>query len=409
MQILVTSSRMPYALSEIRAFSRMGHTVHSADTFAWAPGNHSVHASEHHETVSPRKDPDGYVSQLNMLVDMYRLDLVVPTFEEVFYLSRHGRTLGQHGAEIFAPEFETLCALHDKTSFARLASELGLHVATPKVCTTREQFEEAIAAHAHWFARAAFSRAGSGVCTNTGPLAEQSTPEDVQPTPDAPWIVQPFIEGEDLCSFSVVRHGKLVCHSTYRHPKELDNCGGIVFESLVDPRTLDAAQRIAEHMNYHGQMSLDFIDGDDGNLYLVECNPRPTAGVSVMPPSIFVPAVLGEFDGQAPHVAPAGLRRHIGAALLRDMVVHPGELWSDLQEMFSDAKDVYFDDDDPMPGLYQFLSLFHVLEHRRENKGHENDKLSIGYLHDICWDGASVGHGPADAHVTPRQRFAAAG
>lgn len=37
MQILVTSSRMPYALSEIRAFEAGGHNVHAADTFEGAP------------------------------------------------------------------------------------------------------------------------------------------------------------------------------------------------------------------------------------------------------------------------------------------------------------------------------------------------------------------------------------
>ncbi|MEZ4382324.1 MAG: ATP-grasp domain-containing protein [Nannocystaceae bacterium] len=393
---------MPYAVSEIRAFGRMGHTVHTADTFAWAPGNHSAHATQHHETVSPREDPEGYINQLNCIVDMYRIDLVVPAFEEVLYLAQRGLRAGEHGAEIFAPSFDNLTLLHDKGRFTRFAEELGLKVAAATICRSRPEFEAAIAEHDRYFARAVFSRAGSGVCTNTGPLAETSNEAEVQPTEASPWIVQPFLEGEEICSFSVVRNGRVVAHSTYRHPKELDGCGGIVFESLEDPRTLDAASRVAAKLGYHGQLSFDFMRTDDGQLYLIECNPRPTAGVTVMPAEIFVPAVLGDLDGGPPVVAPEGTRRSIRSALLRDIVVNPSQWRSALEELFSDSDGVYFDSEDPLPGLYQFLSLAHVLEYRRKNE-EASGKLSTDFLHDICWDGTVLPQ-PASADVIELRR-----
>ncbi|MEZ4448190.1 MAG: ATP-grasp domain-containing protein [Nannocystaceae bacterium] len=407
MQILVTSSRMPYAVSEIRAFGRMGHTVHTADTFDWAPGNHSAHAAVHHETVSPREDPEGYIAQLNMIADMYRIDLIVPTFEEVLYLAQRGLRAGGHQAQIFAPSFELLALLHDKGRFTALAADLGLKVAPPRLCRSRDEFVAAIAEHDRYFARAVLSRAGSGICTNTGPLAASSRPDAVTPTEATPWIVQPFLEGEEICSFSIVRGGHVVAHSTYRHPKALDGCGGIVFESLDEPRTLEAAQRIAAHLGYHGQLSFDFMAADDGELYLIECNPRPTAGVTVMPPEIFVPAVLGEYDGQATRVAPAGTRRSIRSALLRDIVMNPREWRSAIEELFSDAEGVYYESDDPLPGLYQFLSLAHVLEYRRKNED-ATGKLSTDFLHDICWDGTILPPAarPLDPAAPPAARAA---
>lgn len=394
---------MPYAVSEIRAFGRMGHTVHTADTFEWAPGNHSAHATQHHEMISPREDPEGYINQLNMIVDMYRIDLVVPAFEEILYLAQRGLSAGEHGAEIFAPSFDLLTLLHDKGRFTSFAEELGLKVAPAKICRSREEFEAAIAEHDRYFARAVFSRAGSGVCTNAGPLAEASDEDAVEPTKASPWIVQPYLEGEEICSFSVVRSGRVVAHATYRHPKELDGCGGIVFESLDEPRTLAAATRIAAKLGYHGQLSFDFMRADDGELYLIECNPRPTAGVTVMPPEIFVPAVLGDLDGGAPIVAPAGTRRSIRSALLRDIVVNPSQWRSAIEELFSDSDGVYFDSEDPLPGLYQFLSLAHVLEFRRKNE-EASGKLSTDFLYDICWDGTILPPASVGADVVELRR-----
>ena len=44
--ILVTSSRMPFALDEIRKFGRRGHAVYASDTFSTSPGSHSQFVAE---------------------------------------------------------------------------------------------------------------------------------------------------------------------------------------------------------------------------------------------------------------------------------------------------------------------------------------------------------------------------
>ena len=41
MRILVTSSRMPFALDLIRKLGKEGHAVFATDTFRTAPGSHS--------------------------------------------------------------------------------------------------------------------------------------------------------------------------------------------------------------------------------------------------------------------------------------------------------------------------------------------------------------------------------
>lgn len=209
--------------------------------------------------------------------------------------------------------------------------------------------------------------------------------EEADPTTENPWVVQEFIEGVDRCSFSVVREGRVQAHVTYAHPKTIDGAGGIVFESIDDHRTLRAAQRIAEATNDNGQLSLDFID-DGERLHVIECNPRPTAGVCLMPERMFVETVLGPVSIADPMVVPGGRRRCIRSALVRELFLSPRSWFSNLREILSVTPDVYFDARDRKPSLYQFVSLVHSLKGRlRSAPG--TSKLSARYLHDVCWDG----------------------
>ena len=50
----------------------------------------------------------------------------------------------------------------------------------------------------------------------------------------------------------------------------------------MDPSdTLPTVEKLASELGWDGQMSLDFVDTDDG-LMMIECNPRPTDGVLLM-------------------------------------------------------------------------------------------------------------------------------
>jgi hypothetical protein len=125
-------------------------------------------------------------------------------------------------------------------------------------------------------------------------------------------------------------------------------------------------------------------------MVLIECNPRPTAGVHVMTASDFDHAIMDR--GRDVRVAPAGRRCMYGAALLRDMVVHPEEAAEDLKYLFSDAKEVVADPDDLAPALFQALSYGQVLKYRRE-RGARTPKeraLMAAQFEDVHWDGGTI-------------------
>ncbi|MCC5951823.1 MAG: ATP-grasp domain-containing protein [Acidimicrobiia bacterium] len=389
MRVMVTTSRMPFAVDEIRKLGEAGNEVTAVDTFAAAPGSHSRGATRHVEVPPPAQETAAFVDAVADAVERYQIEWVLPAFEEVFYLAAH-RDRFPDGTELFFPDFETLRRVHDKVTFTDLCRQLDLPVAESVVATNPEELRAAVGRFDHWFARAAYGRGGLNILTNTGELAGEGSLDDAVPTPDDPWICQEFLEGVDRCSWSVVHHGEVVLHSTYEHPLTIDGRGGIVFESVDAPETLAAAQAVARELDWHGQISMDFLRTEDGVHHVVECNPRPTDGCTLATASEFELALFGEVPPE-PVVVPAGRKTEIGEAVLRDVLEHLGRAARDLQAA-DNATDVYAAPGDHLPLLYTVFSLRHVHAYRRALGLHHrsHNDLVASQFFDVSWDGTPI-------------------
>lgn len=391
MNILITSSRMPFALDEIRKFGEQGHHVYATDTFHTAPGSHSTAVSEYMLTPSPRYETEGFIAELKRIIAVKRIDLLVPQFEELFYIARYLSEF-EELTDVFLSPFEALARLHNKAEFVRLCSELSLRVPRTTIVVDRKSLRTAVKEYGRYFARAAYSRGGVELLTNTGPLANAMDIEDCRPTPENPWLVQEFVRGTDLCTFSVARRGRLTVHCTYEHPKTLEHAGGIQFYSVDEPETLVFVKRFVEEMDFHGQISFDFMKDDDG-LCLVECNPRPTDGVALMSSRMLVDGITAEIPDR-PLVLEAGRREQIDVAIIRDMIHNWKEIPSDIEALVS-MPDIYFRWHDILPALYQFLSYSHILAYRHllHTGEHKRTDIMAAQFYDICWDGEPIDGG----------------
>lgn len=389
-RILATTSRMPFAVDEIHKLGVSGYDVTASDTFRAAPGSHSRFVRRHVEVPAPTQHTEEFVAAIIAIIERYEIDWVLPMFEDVFYLAAHRERLraARPGIELFFPSFDTLAAVHDKVSFADLCRRLGLPVAESITATSEDELRAAVGRWDSWFARAAYGRGGLDVITNAGPLAGESSLDEIHPTQQDPWLVQEYLTGVDRCSWSVVHHGEVVLHSCYEHPLAIDDRGGIVFESVDSPESLETAQRVARELNWHGQLSFDYLVTDDGVHHMVECNPRPTAGCTVATDDEFVTAL---FDPQGLVVVPAGRKKAIKAAVARDVVKHPGHLHDDM-DAARGAGGVYVQRDDALPLLYAALSLQHVLHYRKQLgiDRHKRQDLMAAQFFDVSWDGSPI-------------------
>jgi hypothetical protein len=399
MRILVTSARMPFALGLIRRLAEAGHEVYSSDTYESAPGNHSRFLAGHLVTASPRADTERFVAQVRDFCVDNEIDVVVPAWEEAFYLAT-GRAAIEEVAILYTPPFETLARVHDKHSFEQLVESLGIRAPTGVTVRSDAELQAAIGRWPHYFGRGVYSRGGVTLLTNHGPLAGRVKPEDVHPTPEAPWLVQEYVEGPMVCTYSTFHDGRATAHCTYRAPRQFHHSTGVQFESIDGRESLAVAEKIGAALGYTGQMSLDFVDTGDG-LAIIECNPRTTDGVLLMEADELTAGLLAGMEPAGeepaePFVVPPG------RLLQLDFAVFSAMFSSGLREVpgtIHDLVRVRGSDrgwHDELPNLYSFLAFCH---HERLSL-REHEQLQVAMYEDVSWDGEPI------AGMTAEQRAA---
>jgi hypothetical protein len=389
-RILVTSSRMPFALDVIRKLGERGHEVFASDSYEASPGNHSRYLTGHFVTASPSGDPAQFAADVERIAGENEIELILPMFEEVFYLAAQYERLSAV-TRLYAPHFQTLAQVHDKGTFQELCDRLEIRTPHTVLAHNQDELEEAIERFPAFFARAAFSRGGVGLCTNTGPLAGHLAPSDCHPTEANPWLVQEFVQGPMHCTYSALHDGQVASHMSYRAPRQWEHSTGIQFLSVDPSDTLPTVEKLGADLNWDGQMSLDFIETDDG-LVMIECNPRPTDGVLLMTGEELERGLLAPEDEVL--LVPEGRESQLDFAVFAQIFQQP---LRDAPQSFQDLMQIHGTDHgwrDALPKLYSFLALarFEKLSLR------ERKQLFVAMSDGITWDGQAIpGLPPKDA------------
>lgn len=230
--------------------------------------------------------PDDFVRGLSKAIQQWDIELVVPTCEEVFFLSRY-RHLLPASVRVLADDFGLLRSLHSKWEFLQLAQGCGAGVPAAGKVESLDQARE-WAKGRPVVLKPEFSRFGVHVR-----LYPEGIPADA---PDlaamGSWVVQDFIPGQEYSSYSVADNGRVVAHSLYRPAYRLSTSASFYFE----PARLETSQRFVEALvqktGFTGQISFDWICAPDGQLSVIECNPRATSGCHLFAMTDGLPAVL---------------------------------------------------------------------------------------------------------------------
>jgi predicted ATP-grasp superfamily ATP-dependent carboligase len=387
-KVLITSSRMPFALDVIRKLGERGHDVFACDSYAASPGSHSRYLSGHFTTASASEDPQQFASDVERIADVNEIELVVPMFEEVFYLAAQHERLAAV-TRLYAPPVRTLAQVHDKGTFQELCDRLEIRTPHTVLAHTRDELNAAIERFPEYFARAAFSRGGVGLLTNTGPLAGHLSADDCHPTEANPWLVQEFVGGPMHCTYSALHDGKVASHMSYRAPRQWEHSTGIQFLSVEPADTLPTVERLGSELGWDGQMSLDFIETSEG-LVMIECNPRPTDGVLLMTAEELERGLLVPEDEILQ--VPAGREEQLDFAVFAQIFKEP---LREAPKTIQDLARIPGTDKgwrDAMPKLYSFLALgrFEKLSLR------DREQLFVAMADGITWDGQPIPGLPRD-------------
>jgi predicted ATP-grasp superfamily ATP-dependent carboligase len=279
---LVTLGRLPKGLELARALAGAGCRVLVAEPWSWHLSRLSRDVDATFRVAAPAMSPSAYRDDLRRLFEREAVDLVVPVSEEILHVaSLHGEQPA--GVRVFTPSLERLLALHDKLHFARTAADLGL----PAPATFAADSDEAAAyAREHAFiVKPTLSSAGKGLAVN-----EAGAPV---PRMDEPALVQAFLPGEELSSFSIAHEGRVIGTVVYRG-RIVSGTVAVCFEVLPapDPALLEWVEGFVAGIGHSGFISFDFRRDAAGVLLPMECNPRTTSGIHFVHPDDLAKAIL---------------------------------------------------------------------------------------------------------------------
>lgn len=278
----MTLGRLPKGLELARALAASGCRVVIAEPWSWHLSRLSRSVAACRRVRPPNPDPNAYLEDLCAVLAGESLDLLVPVSEEIMHLSAlHGRVPST--VRLFVPRPEQLLVLHDKLAFNRLAAGFGLPV--PETHALDSEAARSFAGREDFIVKPSLSSAGKGL-TRHGAGAGL-------PGLDEPGIVQAFLPGEEVSSFSICHQGRVTGTVVYRG-RIVSGTVAVCFEVIPEPdfALLEWIEGFAAGTGHSGFLSFDFRRDSDGRFLPMECNPRTTSGVHFVEPADLARAIL---------------------------------------------------------------------------------------------------------------------
>lgn len=384
--VLILGARAPVALDHARRFAAQGWKTHVADSVSHNLTGYSQSVTSAHWLPSPRYDGTGFVNALNRIITDAKIDLLIPTCEEVFFLARYRSQLPQQLMVATTP-FETLRELHSKLEFMRHAEQCATSIPASRIHVPSTHAVETLDEARAWASNNAivlkpeFSRFGVHVR-----LYPHGIPSDAPPLSNqGKWAAQSLCSGEELCSYSIVREGRLLAHATYRPLYRLGRSASFYFEQVEEPAINAFVSALSKKLNLSGQFSFDWIRESTGHCAVLECNPRATSGLHLFGRDAPLPNAFTTSDEWiSPQAQPrmiAGMMVSVGLA----HAVRIGEL-AKWRSDFARASDVLSQPNDhrPLWGAITDLTSYALAAQKNHCSMRE------AATRDIEWDGQPI-------------------
>jgi predicted ATP-grasp superfamily ATP-dependent carboligase len=382
-RILITGGRAPVSLELVRQMSSAGKNVYVADSAPCFLASSSKFVEKSFQLPRPRQSPHQFADAIEKILIEEKIDMLIPTCEEVFYLSRFASRFRQ-STDLFCLDLEQLRPLHNKWTFSTLAQNLGLSVPQTWLISTRDDVKDLPLPSHELVFKPAYSR----FAVHTLIKPEQDQLGKVNPTKDNPWIAQKFIPGKEFCSYAVACHGRLTAHCLYEPLWRLGRSSSYYFAPIERKAIEIFTANFVESTNYTGQIAFDFIETEDGQIYVLECNPRATSGMHLfLPQDNLAQAFTGENKGMIYPSATEPRMLSTIMALLGPLQSAQTGGYKKFFKDFARAKDAVWTSKDPVPSFYGLvgLSAFLLLAVK--------EKLNpmAASTFDIEWDGEQIG------------------
>ncbi len=393
--ILISGGKMTKALQLARSFHEQGHRVILLEAHKyWLTGHRFSSAVNKFYTVgAPEKDPEGYIQSLVDIVEKENIDVYVPVCSPVasYYDSLAKKALPQ--CEVIHCDPEMTQMLDDKYAFAQTAQSFGLSVPKSFKITDPEQvinFDFSQEKRKYILKSIPYDSVRRLDLTRLPCDTPEATAAFVRSLPissEKPWIMQEFIPGTEYCTHSTVRNGVITLHCCCE-----SSAFQVNYENVDNPKIFEWVSRFVKELGITGQVSFDFIEAEDGNIYAIECNPRTHSAITMFynHPGV-ADAYLGTGNNLAVPIQPKSTSKPTYWIYHEVWRLFNARSWSDFVyrlRIITRGKDAIFSWQDPLPFLmnphWQIFLL--LIQNLQKNRGWIRIDFNIGKLVELGGD-----------------------
>ncbi len=350
--VLITLGRLPKGLELASALARAGCRVIIAEPWGWHLSRVSRAVSRSFAVTAPNTSVAAYHADLCDIIARENVRLVVPVSEETLHVA----SLADRPPR--APRCTACrrrCCSGCTTNCRSSAPHRPMTCRYPRAFALDSDEARAFAASRPHIIKPTLSSAGHGVSLRSA--------GEALPTPTAPAIVQAYLPGEELSSFSIAHAGRVIGTVIYRG-LIVSGSVAVCFESLPDPDPAMLAwiERFVSRTGFSGFISFDFRRDENGQALPIECNPRTTSGVHFVDPHDLAAAVLDPAAENPFRLREERILQQFYPALTETQgAALKGRSWRpNMQYLFS-CRDVSWDWRDPLPFLLLPLTSYQIL------------------------------------------------
>jgi predicted ATP-grasp superfamily ATP-dependent carboligase len=346
-RVLMTGGRGPATLELARQFNQLGHEVYVAESRRIHFCTFSNAVKEAFVLPNPLEDETGFIETLKELLITHRIDYLIPTYDEIYFIAKHKKLLSRY-VQVICDQIAMIDTLNNKAKFMAWMTQLGLKVPNTRIVDSKDAYHALLAENAvpypHML-KPAYTGGGVDI------IKIRDHEHALSVNPVFPILVQDFIEGEWFCTFSVAHSGTLSCHAAYK-PLYIyrENGASVCFKAIEDQSILDFVSEIVKAANFTGMLGFDLMRTNDGSLYAIECNPRITSGVHLLEKD---DNIAEHFFALQPFhlICPERPRQISRAAMLRILGTTVKNNFDAWFQQFIHAKEAIFNWRDPLPTI----------------------------------------------------------
>ena len=384
--ILLTGARAPVTLDLARALAKRGHRVIAAESMGYPLSIHSNVFSKFYSITAPNESLSQFKCDLLKIISDEKVDLLIPSCEEIFHLSKIKTALSEVTTVLVDDEGK-LAKLHSKFQFNEWVRKIGLNAPLSKIVNSCLEMRSAIESVPGEMVvlKPEYSRFAS----KTFVLSKIEALSRIESIFNGkPWVVQECLIGPEYCTYSFAKNGKLIAHVTYDHEFTAGRGAGICFESIEHPAIESWVKKFVYETQFTGQIAFDFIEDKKGEVQPLECNPRATSGLHLIAHHpLFLDRLVSQTDSSAVGTLhpPKGARGQLRLAMLVYGLPSIRSFKRAIAwfKIFFTAREVVFSLRDPMPFFDQFISFYLLI---RESKQKKITPLEVS-TQDIEWNG----------------------